>query len=119
MELVVVVAEQVSEKTSSSLTLVDLVARLRMKLDIEGSDHDGVELRLRQLGVDLDDRFYAEATFVVRAPAGTRSANSSLPSVPVNFLLKSRTSSTHWHARHSNHSSQPMPCMPSQEPFQS
>lgn len=65
MELVVIVVEQVSECTTSSVSLVDLVSRVSSKLNAEGADHDGLELRFRRLGVDLNDPFYADTSFVI------------------------------------------------------
>lgn len=67
MELVVVVVEQVSEDTTSSVTLADLVSRVSAQLDAEGSDRDGLHLRLRRLGVDLNDPFYADTSFIIES----------------------------------------------------
>lgn len=65
MELVVVHAPQVSESAPGALNLAQLVGDLLAGLDQAGLPHDDAEIRLRHMGVDIDQPFYADTWFAV------------------------------------------------------
>lgn len=69
LELIVLTAPQVSEGTPSSVNLVQLHETARMRLSEVGLASDELDLRMRRMGVDLDDHYYAETFFEVQSLA--------------------------------------------------
>lgn len=65
MELVVLELPQVPESTGGAVTLAALVTDALGRLSSEGCSPDAVELRLKRLGVDASDPWYAEQWFRV------------------------------------------------------
>lgn len=67
MELIVLRVPQVSESADGAVTLVTLVQRVADLLDAAQLDHSELETRLKRLGVDLTDPYYAETWFAITA----------------------------------------------------
>lgn len=67
LELVVLLLPQVPEGSGNAVNLLDLVGRAKGLLDLVDAPADDLEMRIKRMGVDLTDPYYAETWFEVRS----------------------------------------------------
>jgi hypothetical protein len=67
LDLIVLTVPQVPEGTPSSTNLVRLYEAVRTRLSEAGLSADELDLRMKRLGVDLEDEYYAETFFEVQS----------------------------------------------------